>query len=389
VAARAGPRYEPNAGAAHALKNFAFKSTKERSALRIVRETELNGGVLSATMSREHLLLTAEFLKSDKEYFAQLLAEVIGSQKLCRFEYNEDVVPSMIADVEQAASSPLAIGIDSLYTTAFRNRSIGSSLFASPGNLPTIESVRGFGQNALNGSNIALISSGLSNEELSDLASKHFGGIPSGARFHSEVPQYFGGDYRRAITDAHGHALPHDHFFFAFEGQPRGSNAPLAVLAQLLGGGQSPVKWSKSRSVLAQIPGANVHAFNTSFQDTGLFGVHVAAPTDMVHGAAKVAANELRAVAGRAPTHDALKAAIAQAKFARAMAYEGSRELSHETVAAGLLGGEPANLGADISLLEGVKAEDVSAAAQALLKSKPTSVALGDLKKLPYADELF
>ena len=147
MAARAGPRYEPNAGAAHALKNFAFKSTKERSALRIVRETELNGGVLSATMSREHLLLTAEFLKSDKEYFAQLLAEVIGSQKLCRFEYNEDVVPSMIADVEQAASSPLAIGIDSLYTTAFRNRSIGSSLFASPGNLPTIESVRGFGQN--------------------------------------------------------------------------------------------------------------------------------------------------------------------------------------------------------------------------------------------------
>ena len=58
-------------------------------------------------------------------------------------------------------------------------------------------------------------------------------------------------------------------------------------------------------------------------------------------------------------------------------------------MAAGLLGGEPANLGADISLLEGVKAEDVSAAAQALLKSKPTSVALGDLKKLPYADELF
>lgn len=78
VAVRAGPRFESEAGVAHALKNFAFRSTKDRSALRIVRETELNGGVLSASLSREHLLLTAEFLKGDEAHFIELLANVVG-----------------------------------------------------------------------------------------------------------------------------------------------------------------------------------------------------------------------------------------------------------------------------------------------------------------------
>lgn len=36
------------------------------SSLRVVRQTELVGGQLSATLTREHLLLTAEFLKGQE-----------------------------------------------------------------------------------------------------------------------------------------------------------------------------------------------------------------------------------------------------------------------------------------------------------------------------------
>lgn len=52
------------------------QSTQRRTALRIAREAELLGGQLNATHTREGLVLSASFLRSDLPYFAELLAEV-------------------------------------------------------------------------------------------------------------------------------------------------------------------------------------------------------------------------------------------------------------------------------------------------------------------------
>ena len=45
---------------------YFLQSTGKRSALGTVREAELFGGVLSSSLSREHLALTAEFLRGDE-----------------------------------------------------------------------------------------------------------------------------------------------------------------------------------------------------------------------------------------------------------------------------------------------------------------------------------
>lgn len=42
------------------------QSTAHGSALKTARETELFGGVLSASLGRENLYLTAEFLRGDE-----------------------------------------------------------------------------------------------------------------------------------------------------------------------------------------------------------------------------------------------------------------------------------------------------------------------------------
>mgnify|MGYP002713561787 FL=1 len=387
VAVRAGPRFESEAGVAHALKNFAFRSTKDRSALRIVRETELNGGVLSASLSREHLLLTAEFLKGDEAHFIELLANVVGNGKYCRHEFNEDVIPSMVADSEQASQDPVALGMDALFSYAYRSRGVGSSLFASPSSPVTVEAVRAYAAQAMNKSNLAIVSSGLSDATLRSLVSKHFENVPAGSALKAAPSKYYGGDCRAAMTDAHGHGLPVDHFFLAFEGVSRVNAAPLFVLESLLGGNSS-VKWSAGLSPLSQITGAKAHAFNISLQDTGLFGIHVIAPSAKVSEAAKAASQTLKAAADSVSSEDVARA-VAKAKFLAAQDFEGTRALSHETIATGLLDDSSASLDSVLDKFESIKAADVSSAAQTLLKSKPSSVALGDVKQLPYADELF
>ena len=49
-----------------AITEVFLQSTTNRSALGTVREAELYGGVLSSSLTREHLALTAEFLRGDE-----------------------------------------------------------------------------------------------------------------------------------------------------------------------------------------------------------------------------------------------------------------------------------------------------------------------------------
>ena len=49
------------------MNTFDFlQGTSKRSALGTVREAELLGGVLSTSLTREHLAVTAEFLRGDE-----------------------------------------------------------------------------------------------------------------------------------------------------------------------------------------------------------------------------------------------------------------------------------------------------------------------------------
>lgn len=58
-----------------------IQNTNKRTALRIVRESELLGGQLQAYHTREALVLQASFLREDLPYFTELLAEVISETK--------------------------------------------------------------------------------------------------------------------------------------------------------------------------------------------------------------------------------------------------------------------------------------------------------------------
>ncbi|CAO1626224.1 unnamed protein product [Parajaminaea phylloscopi] len=391
VAVRAGPRYETTPGVANALKHFLFKSTSKRSALRLVRESELYGGLLSATLSKENLYITAEFLRGDEDYFVEVLGDVLASSKFPTHEFNEEVLPAIRGEYEQVSSVPSVFGFDVLTQTAYRQRGLGASLFASPASPISVQDTVSYGRAAFSKSNIAVLGTGVDASKLSGLVSKSFADIPSSSTGLSAGPStYHGGEQRVAFAPHHAESSRsgNGHFFLGFQGAP---TPEFAVLRSLLGG-ESSVKWSSGLSPLSKITekvsGASAEAFNIAFSDSGLVGAYVSAPHPSLTSVAKEVGNAFKSVASGVSSED-LQRAIAKAKFEAASALE-SRETVRDVVGSALLSqsGDVQALDKIFSQLESVSANQVSSAAEKALKGKATTVAIGDVHVLPYADDV-
>ncbi|WVN87571.1 uncharacterized protein L203_102754 [Cryptococcus depauperatus CBS 7841] len=332
VAIKAGSRYETTPGVAHVLKSFAYKATASASALRTAREAELYGGILSASLGREHLLLSAEFLRGDEEHFLNVLASVLSSSQYYQHELKELVLPVVELESLAASTSPSVVAFDLAHAIAFR-RGLGNSLPTSP-----------------------LL----------------------------ELSAYFGGEARAAL-DIHAPATSTPTVILAY-GTSSPATADLKVLKHLLGG-ETSVKWTPGVSPLSKaadkLPGASAKAFLLPYSDAALFGVILSAPTS---AQTKILAQEVASIiknAGAEFKEDEVKRAVAKATFEDATSTETLTGLVNAVAPAALAGSA-----IKATSFSGVSTSSVAKAAANLLKSKPTVVGVGNLSVLPYADEL-
>ncbi|KAJ6581388.1 Metalloenzyme, LuxS/M16 peptidase-like protein [Mycena capillaripes] len=377
VLAKAGPRYQHKTGVAHALKNFAFKSTAERSALGTVRESELYGGVLSATLSREHLALTAEFLRGDEEFFVNVLASVVASTKYYRHEYEELVLPTIESEVNALHADPATHALELAHALAFRS-GLGASLFASPSTHVTAEDVQQFAASAFAKGNFAILGTGISQSSLASIVQDVLLPKPLTPPT-TAATTYFGGETRQE-----SHGVPQTIFIgFGSAGSP----APeLAALAAYLDPNPS-VKWARSSSPLLQAEKTSVQAVYLPYSDAALVGLLIQGPTTAaVREAGKAAVAALKGTSGIKA--EELKSAVAKAKFRLASSTDNRAGLVGVLGSKVLAGSSETSLESSLSALEKVTSAGITKAATDLVKNKPVYVAIGDTQFLPYADEL-
>lgn len=78
-------------GATHLLERMAFKSTRNRSHLRIVREVEAIGGNVTASASREQMGYTFDALKTYVPEMVELLVDCVRNPIFLDWEVDEQV----------------------------------------------------------------------------------------------------------------------------------------------------------------------------------------------------------------------------------------------------------------------------------------------------------
>ncbi|KAF5096961.1 hypothetical protein DV451_004018 [Geotrichum candidum] len=363
VIIKAGSRYNTTPGLAHILEKFAFKNTSNRSALRLTRETELLGGQLSTSLSRENIVLTAKFLREDLPYFVEALGDVLANTSFNKYELIEDVTPLVALEAQAAAQDAAFVSTEAAYSAAFHN-GLGNSLLAESYSPVTIDQVKNFASSAFTKSNITVVGNSVVESDLAALVGKYFGGLSAGSALSSPATKAHSGEVRVKSSGANALTI-------AF---PSTSVNPAnSVIAHVLGGA-SNVKWSVGSSLLSHVANKTGTTINTSYSpysDASLLSVTISGASALaVSDAAALATKEIKGLSASL-SEEAIKKASAAVRFAAA-------DLVDANPVAAVLAGDAA-----------VSADAIAEAASAL-SSGPVAVgAVGQVHNLPYADELF
>ncbi|KAK7429241.1 ubiquinol-cytochrome c reductase core subunit 1 [Neonectria magnoliae] len=392
IVAKAGTRFQPLPGLTVGLEEFAFKNTQRRSALRITRESELLGGQLASSHTREAVILETSFLREDLPYFAELLAEVVSLTKYTTHELHEEV--ERVLHLKQIAlnGNVPAIALDNAHAVAFHS-GLGSSLYPASSTpfqkYLNEEYIASFADVAYSKPNFAIVADGAAPDALSNWVGQFFKDVPttprSGQTLKTEASKYYGGEQRTSHTAGNSIVI-------AFPGSSYNSpKADIAVLASLLGG-ESSIKWSPGFSLLSKATagtsGLSVSTSNLAYSDAGLLSVQLSGPAASVRKGAEETVKVLKAIAAGTIAKEDVTKAIANAKF-NALDEVQTQKSSILLAGSGLINsGKVYETASLAKAIDAVTAENLKTTAKAILDGKATVSTVGDLFVLPYAEEI-
>eukprot|EP00268_Persea_americana_P045952 TRINITY_DN4709_c0_g1_i1.p1 TRINITY_DN4709_c0_g1~~TRINITY_DN4709_c0_g1_i1.p1 ORF type:complete len:513 (-),score=106.63 TRINITY_DN4709_c0_g1_i1:649-2187(-) len=295
---------EQSRGVTHLLERMAFKSTKNRSHLRIIREIEATGSNVSASASREQMFYVYDTLKTYVPEAVELLIDCIRNPVFLESDVKEQLV-KIRREIGEISNNPQQFLLESLNSASYSG-ALGNPLMAPASALDRIDGsvINKFYNENYTAERMVLAASGIEHEELLAIAEPLLYDLQCGPS--REVPNsvYIGGDFRHRADSQSTHVA------LAFE-VPGGWHqekeaAAVTVLQTLMGGGGSfsaggPGKGMHSRLYLRVLNQyqlvQSISAFSSIYNDTGLFGIHSTTGSDFVAKAVEIAAGELLAVA--------------------------------------------------------------------------------------------
>jgi len=199
----AGSRYETaaNNGVAHFLEHLAFKGTSKRTQTQLEVEIENMGGHLNAYTSREQTVYFAKVFKNDVGKAVEILSDILLNSKLedAAIERERDVILREMSEVNKNQEE---LVLDHLHATAFQGTGLGRTILGPEENIRKLSrnDLVSYIEQHYTAPRMVIAGAGaIEHSQLCDLASKHFGSLPSAPKSAVQVamePAVFtGSDY--------------------------------------------------------------------------------------------------------------------------------------------------------------------------------------------------
>lgn len=395
----AGSRYEnhTNSGISHFLELIAFKSTKNQSDFKLVRDMCKIGAKVVCSTSREHTLYVADSLR---EYMPQTLAtlsDVIQNPKFDKAELMQAREVYAASSDARAAQADVQI-MEGIHAAAYFNNSLGLPVYAPKHNLPLFdeESLSKHVATFFTPSRTVVSGVGVDHSEFVKQVASTFNSMPKGdSGLETAKASYTGGEVRMHNPGSND---PFAHVALAFETASWHDKdlVPMCVLQMMMGGGGSfsaggPGKGMYSRLYETVLNRYNwvesATSFNAIFNDSSLFGIYGTAEAQNAGQLTEVLVDQLIKMAGKVEDQD-LSRAKAQLKSAVHMQLESQglqlEDLGRQILTYGHVK-SPADICASIDTVTGA---DIQRVASDMLKTPVSVAAYGDLSYLPRYDTI-
>ncbi|KAL4365386.1 hypothetical protein AHAS_Ahas07G0100900 [Arachis hypogaea] len=389
-----GSLYETpmSSGASHLLERMAFKSTANRSHFRIVREVEAIGGNVGASASREQMGYTFDALKTYVPQMIELLVDCVRNPVFLDWEVNEEL-RKVKAELGELSNNPQGLLLEAIHSAGYSG-ALATPLLAPESALNRLDGsiLEEFVSENYTASRMVLAASGVELKNYYLLLS-HFSLIylvlPT---LENQNLSMLVAIFVVKVNQGYG-----AHVAIAFEvpggWQQEKDAIVLTVLQMLMGGGGSfsaggPGKGMHSRLYLRVLNEyqqiQSFSAFNSIFNNTGLFGICASTSSDFVAKAVDIAAKELIAIASPGQVSQVqLNRAKESTKSAVLMNLE-SRMIASEDIGRQILTyGERKPVEQFLKAVDGITLNDITRISQKIISSPLTMASYGDVINVP------
>lgn len=380
-----------SSGVSHLLEYMAFKTTKNRTHVRLVREVEAIGANVLASASREQMAYSIDTNKVTVPEALEVLCDAVLNPKFQSWEVAE-CVKKMEADIKSLADNPQTSLLEGAHSVAYTG-ALGRPLVAPTAGHLSADTVAEFYAENYTAPKMVLVGAGVQHGELLTLAEPLLAAAPSGTAAKQPASHYVGGDWRQNTPTS---PLTHAILAFEFKGgwkDVKGSVA-MTVLQYLLGGGGSfsaggPGKGMHSRlytRVLNQHSWVhNATALSSIYNDTGLVGIFASAEAPRGAELVDVLCREMLAIAQGVPAAE-LERAKAAAASSVLMNLESRAVIAEDVGRQVLTYGHRKPVDEFMKEITSFSGADLTKTVAALLKSAPTIATLGDTVNVPRYD---
>ena len=369
-----GARNEPAPinGVSHFLEHMAFKGTTTRTALEIVETIENVGGMLNAYTSRENTAYHARVLANDVPLALDLIADIIQNSIFDEKEIarERDVI---LQEIGQSMDTPDDIIFDYFQGTAFSEQPLGRSILGTPDIVRSLsrDALKGYMEREYTASRMVFAAAGgVDHDQIVNLCRARFSKLATHPTEGYEKAAYTGGHFYEKRE------LEQVHLLIGFESCSYSDpdSYPLAVFANLLGGGMSSRLFQEVREKRGLV--YSISAFNSPFRETGVFSIYAGTGEEKIKELLPTIKGVLEDFPGTLQDGEIARSK-AQLKAGLLMSLEKTSSRCEKLAQQMMIYGRPIPYQEIIDKVDAVTRDDIESIATRLITRKTTFAAMG------------
>ncbi len=370
-------------GTAHFLEHMAFKGTKSRSALEIMKTIDDVGGMINAYTSEEITAYYSRLMSEDLHIGVSIITDILQNSIFDPKELERER-GVILQEIGMYLDTPLRMIHDYWQKTAYPDQPIGRLILGKKEIIKSIkrETLIEFMNNHYNPKKMIFSAAGkVNHEEFVDMVVNSTKNLPQGHTNNRVKASYSGGEYREEKE------LEQIHLVLGFKGLDYHDDdyEALQVYSALMGAGGSSRLFQEIREKRGLVYG--IHSDTDSYFDSGTFQVVAGTGKNEIKELLPVLCDELFN-SPRNLTEDEIKRAKAQIKSGTIMAMESSSSNAGTSAYQLLRFNKLIEIDERIKKIENVTKDSIERVIIKLLKSKPTVASIGPIKNLEVLEKI-